>query len=145
MRRPPRILPVITLVVILVMAAFPPATAMTRREHRLLRLVNDLRARHGLVRLNEDPDVTKDARRHSARMVRAGTLYHTVDLKSVVGRSASAWGENVAKARRVHRIFTMWVNSSGHRANLLSNRYRRCGVGIVRSHGYLWATMIFYG
>jgi uncharacterized protein YkwD len=145
MRRSPRILPVITLVVILVVAALPPATAMTRREHRLLHMVNELRARHGLVRLRNDPDLTTEAHKHSARMARQNTLFHTQDLRSVVGRRADAWGENIAKARTVRKLFRLWAHSSAHRANMLSNRYRRAGVGIVEARGYLWATMIFYG
>lgn len=145
MRRSPRILPVVALVVILVVAALPPAAAMTRREKRLLHLVNSLRARYGLVRLNEENDLTRAARKHSARMATSGSLFHTRDLREVVGRRASAWGENVAKARRVHRIFRQWAGSAPHRANLLNSRYRRVGVGIVRHRGYLWATMIFYG
>jgi uncharacterized protein YkwD len=145
MRRSPRILPSIALVVILVVAALPPATAMTRREARLLRLVNDLRVRHGLVRLVDDPLLTLDAHRHSLRMAERNSLYHSTNLESEVGRDATAWGENIAKARWVKRIFRMWLHSDGHRANMLNRRYRRVGVGIVAARGYLWATMIFYG
>jgi uncharacterized protein YkwD len=145
MRRSPRILPCIALVAILVMAAVPPATAMTRREHRLLHAVNELRARYGLVRLRAEPDLTKAAHHHSVRMARANYLFHTTDLESVVGRRASAWGENVAKARRVYRVFKLWAHSAPHRANMLNSRYRRAGVGIFKARGYLWATMIFYG
>ena len=145
MRRSPRILPCIALVVILVVTAAAPATAMTRREHRLLQLVNHLRARYDMPRLRNDPEVTRDAHRHSVRMADVRTLFHSTNLESVVGRSAVAWGENIAKARWPKRIFKMWARSSGHRANMLNRRYRHAGIGIFEARGYLWATMIFYG
>jgi uncharacterized protein YkwD len=145
MRRSLRIVPCIALVVILVVAALSPATAMTRREHRLLHFVNELRARHGLVRLRNDAGLTRDAHQHSARMARLNSLYHTTDLRSVVGGAADCWGENIAKAVRVKKVFRMWARSPGHRANMLYGRYRRAGVGIVEERGYLWATFIFYG
>jgi len=85
MRRSPRICSVITLVVILVVAAFPPATAMTRREHRLLQMVNELRARHGMVLLRNDADLTRSAHRHSVRMAEANTLFHTQDPRMDIG------------------------------------------------------------
>ena len=78
-------------------------------------------------------------------MARVKTLFHTSDLESVVGRRARAWGENVAKARGVYKVFKMWRRSAGHRANMLNNRYKRCGVGLIRARGYFWATMIYYG
>jgi uncharacterized protein YkwD len=146
MRRSPRIIPSIALVVIiLVMAALPPATAMTRREQRLLHLVNHLRVRYDLPRLRNDTDVTRDAHRHSWRMADANYLYHSSNLEAVVGRAADAWGENIAKARRVGKVFRLWAHSAGHRANMLNRRYRHAGIGIVERRGYLWATMIFYG
>jgi uncharacterized protein YkwD len=145
MRRSPRVFSVIALVVILVVAALPPATAMTRREKRLLRLVNDLRVHHGLVRLKPAADVCHDAHRHSWKMSRYDTLFHSTNLESVVGRAATAWGENIAKGRRVRGVFKLWKHSAPHLANLLYNRYRHVGVGVVKYHGYLWSTMIFYG
>ena len=146
MRRSPRISLSIALVVILMtVAAAHSATAMTVREHRLLVLVNDYRARHGLPRLRADRDVTYSAHRHSLRMAQANTLFHTSDLRSVVGSGATCGGENIAKARRVRSIFRLWAASAPHRANMLTTCYRRTGVGIVRARGYLWATIIFYG
>ena len=146
MVRTPRIVPCLALVAVLAMtAAAPPATAARSRAHRLLHLVNQLRASYGLVRLREDADVSRFAVQHSRRMAESNTLFHTTDLRSVVGRRANAWGENIAKARRVRRAFMMWARSSGHRANMLNPRYRRTGIGIVKQRGYLWVTMIFYG
>jgi uncharacterized protein YkwD len=146
MVRTPRIVPCLALVAVLAMtAAAPPATAARSRSQRLLYLVNQLRGSHGLVRLRVDADVQRAAVRHSRRMAERRTLFHSTDLESVVGRQANAWGENIAKARRVGKVFSMWSHSAGHRANMLNPRYRRTGIGIVKRGRYLWVTMIFYG
>jgi uncharacterized protein YkwD len=42
----------------------------------------------------------------------------------------------------VHKKF---MNSSGHRANILGTQYHKVGVGIVARKGKLWVTEIFYG
>lgn len=126
-------------------AAAPPATAARSPADRLLYLVNQLRGSYGLALLSEDPEISASAVHHSLRMAESRTLFHTTDLRSVVGRQADAWGENIGMSQRVGKVFTMWGRSSGHRANMLNPRYRRAGIGIVKQGPYLWVTMIFYG
>ena len=43
------------------------------------------------------------------------------------------------------RVRTLWMHSSGHRANILNTRYRRIGIGVVKARGAVWVTTIFYG
>jgi uncharacterized protein YkwD len=115
-------------------------------RHRVQRLVNETRARYGLHRLRLKPRLSADAWRHSRRMLRARTLFHSSDLASLVRRyGARYWGENLAVGPRLRTLVRMWMRSASHRANVLNRHYRRSGVGVVRAGGRYWVTMMYYG
>ena len=79
-------------------------------------------------------------------MAERNQLFHTANLYEAVRTwSPSTWGENVGFARWLKRIRTMWMNSSGHRDNILNPRFRRIGIGVVKARGCVWVTAIFYG
>ena len=116
------------------------------RRGRMLRSVNRVRVRHDEPRLHLNPNLSQDARRHSRRMARRGAIYHTGDLLSLVRRfRATSWGENVAMAGTIRRVRRLWMGSPSHRSNMLRHSYRRAGIGLVRMHGRLWVTVMFYG
>lgn len=82
---------------------------------------------------------------HSCEMARAGRLYHTVSLGSKVGGWRSL-GENVGVGPSVAAIHKAFMASLGHRANVLSTRYRTIGAGVCRDGaGSFWVTHIFFG
>ena len=116
-----------------------PAHA-ANQQHRLLRLTNEARHRHGTHAVRLRGRMSHLARRHSRRMARTQSLFHSSGL-SHIGR---AWGENVGytyrSVRSVHRAF---MRSTSHRSNILASRYHRIGLGLFRSHGRLWVTEIF--
>lgn len=67
------------------------------------------------------------------------------------GVSYSAWGENIAyrsgitTATEVANSFmTNWMNSTGHRENILSNNFSGIGVGVYNDNGTIYATQEFY-
>ena len=117
------------------------ADARTAGEirNRVEYLINRDRARHGLRRLRVSSRMQFYATDHAARMSSAGTIFHDVSgLTYEVLRSATAWGENVGMtastdaARAAHRMF---MNSPGHRANVLHRRWTHMGIGIVKRNG----------
>jgi uncharacterized protein YkwD len=111
----------------------------------VLCLHNRERAKHGLSRLRENPRLRRAARRHSASMVDERYFDHTSPggstmvsriRKTGYTRRARAWalGENIAwgsgglaTAAQIHRS---WMNSAGHRANILDPSFREIGIGI---------------
>lgn len=122
-----------------------PAQA-TGLRGRMLDSINRVRDNHGRHELRLNLDLSHDARVHSRRMANRNGIYHTADLASRVRRfGATSWGENVAKSGTIHRTKVMWMNSAGHRYNMLHRPYRRAGVGVVKARGWLWVTVIFYG
>jgi uncharacterized protein YkwD len=111
----------------------------------VLCLHNRERASRGLPKLKENPKLRRAAERHSDSMVGAAFFDHTspgggtmVDRIRRTGYTSRArsWalGENIAwgsgrlaTAAQIHRS---WMNSSGHRANILQRSFREIGIGI---------------
>jgi uncharacterized protein YkwD len=134
----------------LLLAAAPtPAQAGERSKTyrtRVLRLINDLRTDRGIRPLKLNLDLSRYAWNHSVSMARQRRLYHSSDLRTRLRRySASRWGENVGMAGTARRVVRLWMRSSSHRANLLDRRFRKTGIGVVKSGGRFWVTQIAYG
>ena len=121
-----------------------------RVSHRVvvratLCLLNNARARHGLPKLRLSRKLGRAARHHSADMARRGYFSHDsrsgasfLDRIRRAGylRRARQWsvGENIAwgtgNLSTPRSIVRAWMNSPGHRANILNRRFREIGVGI---------------
>jgi len=122
------------------------AVRVAKRRERLLHLVNDYRLAHGERKLREIASLDKLAQQHSLKMASQRTLFHSSDLGSKLDTySATSWGENVGYGSTVRQVFVLWTRSSPHRANLLNRKFRKAGIGVVASGGWLWVTMIYYG
>jgi uncharacterized protein YkwD len=122
-----------------------------RVSHRIvvratLCLLNNARARHGLAKLSLSRKLGRAARGHSADMARRGYFSHNslsgasfLDRIRRAGylRRARRWhvGENIAwgvgRLATARAIVRSWMNSPGHRANILNRRFRHVGVGIT--------------
>lgn len=106
-------------------------------EARLVQLVNDARRSHGLRPLTVAAGTTDVARRWAWRQASAGRMFHNPDLRAELQRSGSnnwSWyAENVGygSASKPDALFQAYMNSSGHRANILDPRARFLGMGVV--------------
>lgn len=100
-------------------------------------MVNGSRASHGLRPLKLSERISRRAKKHSKKMARSRTLYHS--CVSCRYRRAS---ENVGVARSMRRVHNMMMSSSTHRSNILG-KYRRVGVGVVKRGGRFWVTEVF--
>jgi len=93
-------------------------------EANIVRFTNAERARYGLPALEIDQNLMKSARRHCSWMTRNRRLVHT----------SLPVAENIAMGQRDSRMAVRdWMNSSGHRANILNRGYRRIGVAAYRT------------
>ena len=117
------------------------ADARTAAEirNRIEYLINRDRDRNGLRRLRVNERMQYYAKDHASRMARAGMIFHDVTgLGAEVLRSATGWGENVGMtsatdaARQAHRMF---MQSPGHRANVLDRDWTHMGIGVVKRNG----------
>ena len=102
-------------------------------ETQVLAGVNAQRARHGLRPLVLDRNLLRSARRHTGWMARSGTLQHTT----------APVGENIAEGQTTAaEAVNDWMNSPGHRANILSGTYSRIGMAAYTSYSgrAFWCT-----
>ncbi len=119
-------------------------------EQCFLDQINAERATTGAGPLALDQGVSEYARSHSAAMAKMGSLYHSSsdNLAGVLPDGWRAWGENVGMAsgggvcERLHNAF---MNSPGHRANLMNPAFDNAAIGVVvDSSGTTWTTHVFF-
>lgn len=108
-------------------AAEQPSEVEIREvEAEIVAYTNEQRKRYGLQPLEVDPGLLESARKHTQWMTNTRQLVH--------GRGVA---ENIAMGQNSSRqAVQAWMNSSGHRANILNPRHRRIGVaGFTTSNG----------
>jgi hypothetical protein len=93
--------------------------------------INDLRASKGLGQLSVDGNLTSIARDWSAKMANDGGISHNPVLKDLVTGNWSKLGENVGMGPAIDSLFTAFVNSPHHYANLVDPAFTHVGVGVV--------------
>lgn len=129
----------------------PNIDATKNVENEVLALVNQERAKAGLKPLTMDWELQRVARYKSDDMANKGYFSHTsptygspFDMMKQFGVSYRTAGENIAKGQRTpQEVMTSWMNSSGHRANILKADFTHIGVGYNAS-AKTW-TQMFIG
>lgn len=116
---------------------------LTADEQQMLNSVNRERSRNGLAPLQADLQLTKLARMKSQDMISKNYFSHQsptygspFDMMRTYGVSYRTAGENIAGNGSVSGAHTSLMNSSGHRANILSSRFTHVGIGIVKGGRY---------
>jgi len=142
-----RLVVALTLVLALTPVAALAATPTGRAARsRMLHLVNASRHAHGVAPLELNARLSGMAWRHSCRMVRAATLYHTIHMRQKVRPfGAHAWGEDIGTASTLLAMERAFMASPVHRANILAGRFHHIGVGVRFANGRYWVTLDFYG
>jgi uncharacterized protein YkwD len=113
---------------------------------KMLQLVNEARDQRERSLLRVDKTLSRYAFSHSRQMAEAGFLFHTPDLSSKLqGRTWSIGGENVGFASSLRAVMGNFMDSRLHRRNVLRTGYDHTAIGVVKSDGNLWVTVIFYG
>lgn len=102
----------------------------------------EIRSSHGLPELRADAQLEKAALQQATYMARSGRMQHRTGWgKDFVSRMKEndihgAAAENIAYgAMSPGRLFAMWMNSAGHRRNMLDRRFTRFGLGYVYEAG----------
>lgn len=121
---------------------------VTAYEQEVIRLVNEIRAENGLNALTYDWELSRVARFKSQDMKDNHYFAHNSPVYGTpfqmirnFGISYRTAGENIARGYRTPQaVVDGWMNSSGHRANILNSSYTKIGVGYVPSGNY-WTQM----
>ncbi|MGW7135681.1 CAP domain-containing protein [Streptomyces xanthophaeus] len=120
-------------------------------ESAVLSLVNKERKAAGCDPLTANAKLNAAARAYSDTMARSGVMSHTgpdgSTMTSRVEAAGYAWsrlGENIARGQSdADAVMNAWMNSSGHRANILNCDFREIGVGLHKGDGGPWWTQNF--
>ncbi len=147
-----RLLALSSLLCVPLAAPAAASAAHDGRERAVVKRINAVRADAGLRPLALRASVSRIADRHSLRLGRAGVLSHQLGgeaspaqrLRKLSGTS----GEVLYAAGRGARSSTIvraWMDSPGHRAVLLSPRFKAAGIGIRHGAGGLYVTVDVVG
>ena len=130
----------------------PSTPEATTNEKEVARLVNVERAKNGLPSLTYNWQLARVARYKSQDMINNNYFAHNsptygspFDMMRSFGLSYTAAGENIAYGQRSpQEVMNGWMNSPGHRSNILNSRYTQIGVGYAKnSNGTKYWTQEF--
>ncbi|MEW2417325.1 sigma-70 family RNA polymerase sigma factor [Streptomyces sp. NPDC046866] len=129
-----------------------PAPAPPKGEAgEVIALVNAERAKAGCGPLKEDSQLRAAAQGHSDDMAARNFFSHTNPDGADPGKRTTAagyrwstYGENIARGQQSpESVMDSWMNSPGHRANILNCSFKDIGVGIHEGPGGPWWTQNF--
>lgn len=128
--------------------------ATTGVEEQVVQLVNQERAKYGLKPLKSNWELARVARYKSQDMINKRYFDHNsptygspFDMMKSFGITYRTAGENIAAGQKTpQEVVTAWMNSEGHRKNILSANFTEIGVGYAQggSYGHYW-TQMFIG
>jgi len=117
----------------------PTVSPAAAYESRILVLVNAERAKKGLRPLSLLGCADSYANSWAATMARTGNFSHQSLSPIMNSCAARGAGENIAYGNvSADQMMTMWMNSPGHRANILNGSYTHIGIGAVKSSSGRW-------
>ena len=126
----------------------------SKEQVEVLNLVNKERKANGLKPLTLNKELSNVANIKSRDMIEKGYFDHTsptygspFDMMKTFNISYNTAGENIAMGQKTpSEVMNSWMNSSGHRANILNSTYTELGVGIQKdSNGTIYWTQMFIG
>ena len=119
------------------------SSGLSADELEIFNLINTQRTNNGLSALKIDSEVQNVARIKAKDMAENNYFSHTsptygspFDMLKKFGISYKSAGENIAGNSSNQAAVTAWMNSSGHKANILNSSFNYTGIGVVSSNKY---------
>lgn len=119
------------------------ASTMNSNEEEVLKLINEQRKKNGLSDLKVDNEVQRVARIKAQDMVDKNYFSHTsptygspFDMLKSFKVTYKTAGENIAGNSTNAGAVNAWMNSPGHKANILNSSFNYTGIGVVSSSTY---------
>lgn len=124
--------------------------SMTQDEILMLQLINEERAKSGLKPLQPMAKLNELAQLKSKDIIENNYFSHISptygSFASMVYNAGVAFrsvGENLAKARNAQHAFSLFMASSGHRANILNPNFTHVGLGVLPDKYGVVVTQLF--
>ncbi len=113
---------------------------LTADEQAVIDRTNDERLTFALKPLKANPQLMEAARKHAENMAKQDKLEHVLDEKTPSDRTKAAGyksgfvGENIAwNQKDAKEVLTGWMDSEGHRDNILKKEYTEIGVAVAKN------------
>jgi uncharacterized protein YkwD len=113
-------------------------------ERGFARSTNEIRKRLGRGNLQLDAELSQAARKHTREMTSRNLLHHT--STEALKKRVTFWsllGENVGVGNTVDSLQNAFMDSPGHRDNIVYSTFRHIGIGTRSAYGRLWVTVLF--
>lgn len=117
--------------------------SLSNDEKEVFDLINQQRTNNGLQALKIDEEVQRVARIKAQDMVNNNYFSHTspiygspFDMLNSFKISYSSAGENISGNSNNSSAVTAWMNSSGHKANILNGNFNYTGIGVINGSKY---------
>lgn len=132
----------------------PQITAIKNEEKQVIYLTNQERKKRGLAPLKANWELSRVAR-YKARDMRDNNYFShqsptygsPFTMMKNFGISYTSAAENIAAGQSTpQKVVNAWMNSPGHRRNILNPAYTEIGVGFAKggSYGYYWSQMFIH-
>ncbi|MCB1040837.1 MAG: CAP domain-containing protein [Microthrixaceae bacterium] len=113
--------------------AAPPTPSMSSEQKQVIDLVNQTRSQNGRKQLRSDAMLNTKATGWAKKLARECKLSHS-NLRSGAPSDWQRLGENVGYAGSVADVHRAYLNSSGHRKNIMDGGFDRMGSGVAHGH-----------
>ena len=129
-------------------------STFSAQQQEVLNIVNKERTSRGLSALKFNAELAKVATTKSQDMIDRGYFDHNsptygspFDMMKKFGITYKSAGENIAMGQKTpQEVMTAWMNSDGHRKNILNSSFTEIGIGIAKDkNGRLYWTQMFIG
>lgn len=117
--------------------------SLSSDEKEVFDLINKQRTNNGLSSLKVDTEALNVARIKAQDMVNNNYFSHNspvygspFEMLNSFKVSYKSAGENIAGNSSNSAAVNAWMNSSGHKANILNNSFNYTGIGVVKSPKY---------
>ncbi len=135
-------------------ATATPSSAISKMESQVQQRINQIRQQNNLSSLDTNPELAAVARAYSQKMAAGDFFSHTgpdgstpAERVRAVGIQYALLGENLFKSTNapdpVNLAVEGWMNSPGHRENILQSGFTQTGIGIWREGNTYYITQLF--
>jgi uncharacterized protein YkwD len=118
------------------------SACFTTQQNQVANYVNNSRGARGIRPVAQNYQLTVKAQRWAEYLARTGPLAHS-RLPSGITYRWRSLGENVGLGSSIRQVHRGYMNSSGHRANILSSRFNYIGTGYATGRGRVYTVQVF--
>ena len=119
------------------------SSCVSADQTRVFNQVNNSRASSGIAAMAQNGWMSDFAQRWAEHMAAKCTLAHSSNYATANPYNWRSLAENVGSGTSLSSVHTAFMNSAGHRANILNPRFNYLGTGVAQGCGRYWVVHEF--